>query len=415
MLNPCRITGQPTVALGIDFGPQPICHRFLADHAGPEPTHRLAVGLCERTGLVQLIGPAPVSLLTPVYPWIVYNEPERHLDDLVERLVAAGDLKVGDLLFGVSYKDRSTLERMRKRGFSNTACTDPSADFGGIEPGGGIESIQERLTVETARHIAARRGRPRLVVMRHILEHCHDLPEVAAALKQLVAPEGRILFEVPDASRALEHLDYTTIWEEHVFYFTPETLRCTLKELGFAVEWLHSYEYTHENSLVAVVRPQPAGGDRCCAGPATLDAEISRAGRFMREFESTRENVRRSLLEFSIQRGGICFLGAGHLTCSFINLMGIADLIEFVADDDPNKAGKLMPGSRRPILGSRALVERDVKLCLFSVRPEIEEAIVNKSRAFLERGGQMGSIFPMSPFAWPFRHGSAGQPIPRAA
>src|SRR6516162_5937675 len=112
MLSECRITGLRSVATGIDFGPQPICHRFLANRTSSEPTHRLAVGLCERTGLVQLVDPAPGHLLHPIYPWIVYNEPERHLDDMVEELVSANHLKQDDFVFGISYKDDTTLQRL---------------------------------------------------------------------------------------------------------------------------------------------------------------------------------------------------------------------------------------------------------------------------------------------------------------
>src|SRR5258708_39800861 len=109
-MEPCRITGEQTVADVLDFGLQPICHRFLADRGGPELMHRLAVGVCGRTGLVQLISPAPGDVLKPIYPWIYYNEPEGHLDDVAELLASAGDLRSDDLLFGVSYKDETTLK-----------------------------------------------------------------------------------------------------------------------------------------------------------------------------------------------------------------------------------------------------------------------------------------------------------------
>src|ERR1700737_3914054 len=134
-MEPCRITGAPTVAEVLDFGPQPVCHRFLADRGGPELTHRLAVGVCERTGLVQLIDPAPRHVLKPIYPWISYNEPEGHLDDVAKLLTSAGDLKKDDYLFGVSYKDETTLKRLTNRGFSNGACADLAIDYGGLEPG----------------------------------------------------------------------------------------------------------------------------------------------------------------------------------------------------------------------------------------------------------------------------------------
>ena len=69
-----------------------------------------------------------------------------------------------------------------------------------------------------------------------------------------MSPEGYVVFEVPDATRALDRLDYTTVWEEHVLYFTPATLRGCLERAGFEVVSLESYPYTLENSLVAIVR-----------------------------------------------------------------------------------------------------------------------------------------------------------------
>ena len=92
-------------------------------------------------------------------------------------------------------------------------------------------------------------------------------------------------------------------------------------------------------------------------------------------------------------------LGAGHLSAAFINLYGLADVIDFVADDNPKKHGLFMPGSRAPIMPSSELVTRDVKLCLMTVRPEIEDLVVGKNAAFTDRGGRLASVFPDSRYA----------------
>ena len=92
-------------------------------------------------------------------------------------------------------------------------------------------------------------------------------------------------------------------------------------------------------------------------------------------------------------------LGAGHLTGAFLNLYGLADRIEFVADDNPNKQGLFMPGSRLPILASSELLAREIDLCLMSVRPEIEDTVAAKNAAFTARGGVLASVFPDSPYS----------------
>ena len=60
------------------------------------------------------------------------------------------------------------------------------------------------------------------------------------------------------------------------------------------------------------------------------------------------------------------------------------------------KQGYLLPGSRLPIARSSALLERGIKLCLLSVNPDNENAVIEKNRAFLHKGGTFLSIFPSS-------------------
>jgi len=397
-MQACRICRTDTVKEYLDFGQQPISHRFLGQPEGEELTHRLAIGVCESCATVQLIDPPPGQKLKPIYSWVFYNEPERHLDDVADRLAALPDIKKDDPILGVSYKDESTLNRLKSKGFTNTYCADLKEDYGILEQGGGVETIQARLTRETARGIVARHGRQKLVLFRHILEHCFDLSEVALALKELLTEDGVLMLEMPDATRALEHLDYTTIWEEHIFYFTPVTLEGVLARLGFQIDFVHSYPYSHENSLMAFARPIPKSDST----PAPHGGELNRARTFLKSFPTQKESILRTLADFRNQHGEISFLGAGHLTCTFLNIMGLKDVVRFVVDDDKNKNGLFMPGSQLPIKESRELLDPDIKLCLFSVRPEIEEAVVKKNQAFLEKGGKMGSIFPKSPFAFPF-------------
>src|SRR5262249_7150308 len=155
-------------------------------------------------------------------------------------------------------------------------------------------------------------------------------------------------------------------------------LRGCLGRAGFEVVSLNSYPYTLENSLVVIAR-----ATNTLATPVADPADIARANRFVREFPRVRDRVCRQLRD----RGRLARLGAGHLTGAFVNLYGLAEQVEFVADDNANKQGLFMPGSRLPILPSSELVSREVDLCLMTVRPEIEDAVAAKNAAFTARGG----------------------------
>lgn len=386
----CRLCTRPAVREWLDLGPQPLTNRFLRAAAESEYRHPCRLGVCRSCGVVQLESPVPLDEMRPRFDWIAYNEPESHLDDVADVIARLPGITPASAVGGVTYKDESTLRRLNKLGLPNTWLAHLRDDLGVSSPLGGIESVQDRLTVPTAERLAARYGRPAVLLVRHVIEHCYDIHEAFRSLRALVRPGGYVVFEMPDARRALERLDYSTIWEEHLFYFTPTAIRQALALAGFEVAFLESYFYTLENSLVVIARPSSP----LAALPAPAE-ELARADRFVREFPAVRHAHQQRLRT----HGKIAMLGAGHLSAAFINLYGLAGVIDFVADDNPKKHSLLMPGSKAPILPSVALVERDVNLCLMTVRPEIEDLVAAKNAAFTARGGRLASIFPDSRYS----------------
>ena len=392
----CKLCEKPAVGASLDFGAQPLTNRFLRSAGEPEYTHPLGVGVCGACGTVQLDAVAPAEELRPRFEWIAYNEAEGHLDDVTQVLVQLPGVTAHSTVLGLGPHDASTMRRLGERGFTGGRQADRRADLGVEHPLGGVESIQQSLTRSTAERLVRKFGRPDVVLLRYVLEHAQDAHELLNCLRDLAAPGGYVLLEVPDATRALERCDYSTVWEEHVFYFTPVTLRQCLARAGFDVIFLKSYFYTLENALVAVVRAAPGGPS---AAPAGVGAEVRRAEHFLGEYPNARARHIAYFERLARTEGKAALLGAGHLSAAFINLLGLGAFIDFVADDNPNKQGLYMPGSRAPILPSAQLAGRGVPLCLMTVRPEIEEAVAGRNQAFTAGGGRLASIFPGSPYA----------------
>lgn len=392
MRHTCRACGSVRVLEHLDFGPQAIRNRFLRASDEVEFAHNLEIGYCGSCGTVQLVDPPPVDEVRPRFGWITYNEPEGHLDALADVLTKLPGITPRSTFAGLTYKDDSTLSRLNGLGFANTWRPEMEASLGISAPFAGIESVQEKLTPEHAKALVARLGQPDVLLVRHVLEHTHDTRRALDWAAQLVKPTGYVVFEVPDTMRALDRFDYATVWEEHTLYFTPNTLRRCLERNGFEVASLESYPYTLENSLVVIARPTAKRLARF--SPVPLE-ETTRAQRFIREFPRVRELIQRQLRN----RGRIAMLGAGHLTGAFVNLYDLGKRIEFVVDDNANKQGLFMPGSRLPILPSGELVNRNINLCLMTVRPEIENAVAAKNAAFTARGGILASVFPDSPYS----------------
>jgi hypothetical protein len=257
-----------------------------------------------------------------------------------------------------------------------------------------LETIQEQLTPERSEMIAERRGQADVLIVRHILEHAHRPRLFADALKRLVRPTGYIILEIPDCEPALTRKDYSMPWEEHIAYFTPETFRNSLRVLGFSLMREERYLYSNENSLVAIVR---SGGAMLESSSEHVAGQKQLAGGYAEAFPHLREATRATLAAHLERGGKVAMFGAGHLSCFWINALQVADAIEFVVDDHPQKRGRYMPGSRLLIRESSALLDEQVTLCLLSLSLESEARVVQKNQRFVEQGGTFASIFPDRP------------------
>lgn len=391
----CQLCKKNTITELLNLGMQPICNRFLANQDDEEFKFPLIIEQCSMCGVVQIAEPVKASELFSRYSWITYNEPENHLDDLAKTISKLPGVTKDSLIFGISFKDDSTLMRLKNLGFEQTRRINPKYDLGIAEIHIGVETIQDRLTFDIADTIVKKYGKSEVVIARHIIEHAHDLSGFLNTLKQLVTEEGYIVIEVPDCLDAFEKLDYTTLWEEHSIYFTSETLHACFMLSGFSPVYSKCYPNLCENSLVVIVKPINHF-QYFIVPDDKLKEERARARNFAQKFTEQREKIRRYFLDYRQKHGKIVLFGAGHFACTYINLLGLKDIVDFIVDDNPNKRGLFMPGSKLPIYGSSSLIEENVRLCLLSLNPISEDKVIKINQEFLNRGGTFSSIFPSS-------------------
>lgn len=386
----CRLC-QHAVEILLDFGPQPLCNRFLVRPSDPETRHPLRLGQCPNCGLLQLVEPLPATVLKPPRP-MLYNEPEWHLDQVVDRIETLPGVSQDANLCGLTYKEAPLLARLRQRGYRNAVSLDAREDLGVLEAAAGIETIQQQISTGVLNGRAEHQGRYQVVVARHLLEHAHNLRGCVAGLQGLLAADGYLIFEVPDFTASLHSWNYSTIWEEHLTYFTKTTFPEALQRLRLAVRDVLTYPSALEDLLVGVTQVGARKQDTTAFHDG-MQAELVQGRRYASMLLGIREAWKETLAGERRTGREVALLGAGHLAIMFLNLLELAPFIDFVVDDDPAKSGWHLPGSHLPVYSSDALYERNVGLCLMSVAPESQGKVVVRHRRFLEQGGRLVSIF----------------------
>jgi len=413
-MNDCCLCKSKKVKVLLDLQDQPVCNRFLKAkaEANKEYKHSLGIAQCQSCGLVQLASQFPLSKILPAHSWMVrYAEPEEHLDALAKKIAKLEGLSKESKICGISFKDDSLVQRLKAMGFSNAWRLGLQNDLGITAIPAGVESVQASFNLENAKKIALAHGKQDVVIARHILEHAYDISGFLNALGQLVKPNGYIVIEVPGCTQAFEQHDYTTVWEEHTAYFTPQTFKNAFSIAGFAIKSFEEVMYPLESSLIVIAQLQKKDSEakgktkskikashiieKKSQPKHALDKELALAEGFAKGFSGKKHEWS----EYLSTKGRIALFGAGHLACAFINFFDLKNSVELVIDDDPNKNGLFMPGSGLPIVSSNALLEKNISLCLLSLNPRNEDKVIQKNQAFINNRGVFISIFPSSKYA----------------
>lgn len=392
----CTVCKSGDLYTSLSLGMQPPSNRFLyadLDSATTDEPYPLSLGYCKKCETIQLVDRMPIEVMRPRYDWLLYNEPEGHLDDVVSKLKDLPGINGSSRLVGVTYKDKSTIERMNRLGFHNTACISEK-DLECTTLPLGLETIQSALSsADTIKRLHGSYSKADLLLVRHIVEHASDASAFIRSLHGLLAPNGYMMFELPDSERIFSAGNHPFIWEEHISYFTESSVRQLAKSVGAELVWLSRYRYPYEDSLIVLfcfTRTKVSYAGPQLALPAT-------SAKVLAEF-ATRLNVARASWRMKLEayraRGEkIAVFGAGHLATKFVNFYELADLIECVIDDHPKKVGMLMPGSRKRIAPSAELLSKGIRICISTLSPESEVKVRDKLADYFATGAHFIPAF----------------------
>jgi hypothetical protein len=401
-MSACRSCGN-ALEVVVDFGQQPPSNRFLSRRDEPTPLHALTLGRCSGCALLQLINPMPTEMVRPRLKWITYTEPQGHLPDLVSKLIGITGLNPQSSVLGVyGNNDRPALRLLATLGIERVSELSLSVSGDGFA---GMETWQAHIAPDLIPE--RERHRHDLVICRYLLEHARNPAQFLQGLFAMAKEDGYVLIEVPDCSKFVEACDYPFIWEEHISYFTPVTLQGLMLAHGLSLVGTYRFEGALEDALAILIQRNGGASPRT-DNAAHLRADLRRSDIFRLAHERTTAAYRDHARSWSKHRSTVALLGAGHLSIKFLNMNELGLSIDFVVDDNPDKAGLFTPGSRLPILPTQALYDRNVDVCLLAVNPSSEPAVIGRYANLADRGTRFCSIFRRSAIALlPYRSNEA--------
>lgn len=382
----CRLCHADRLRPVIDLGAMPIAHRMLNKPDQTEERFPFAVTVCEVCGLPQIAQPIDPNILYRDFnfnfsSWKVEPHEPDELDTIHSFLKP-------EKVFEIGCNDGRFLDELRQRGAKALVGVEPNSVSSEIARQRGLEVHHDMVSPTIAHGAVARHGKFDLVVSRQVLEHIGDFENFFACVDIALADDGNLFIAVPDFAPGRAAGDVSVLWEEHVNYFTEETLLALLVRKGF--EPLSVKKYNFSGGSLAVAARRSKLKPQTFDGAASADA-AEKFGKLARDYGRRLVPALKRLRDAGTQ---VVIYGAGCRACTFTNAFELGSLIEFAIDDQKERQGLFMPGSRIAIRSPDELKQSSSPVvCLLAVNNENEAKVSAKLKDTLKRPLTIVSIF----------------------
>jgi SAM-dependent methyltransferase len=390
----CRSCGGNDLRVILDLGSQPIANALLRaeELSRPEARYPLMLAFCRACALLQVTETIPADILyRRDYPYFSSSSPAllKHSAEHVEALTRKYELGPSSFVVEVGSNDGYLLSNFADRGI----------DCLGIDPADGpvaranaigVPTINDFFGSRCAEQLASQGKLADVVIANNVVAHVDDINDFVAGFTRLLKPTGVAVFEFAYALNLIEHCEFDTIYHEHLFYHTLHGLTPLFKRHGL---YLNDVERLpiHGGSLRLTVSRTPARSvelDALLSHEAALGVDkVSFYNDFADRVRALRDSLAGLLVSEQQKGKRIACYGAAAKGATLINYLDLGEgFFEFVADANPYKQGKYIPGQRIPIRHPDRLVADQPDYVLLLVWNFAGE-VMRQQAAYRERGG----------------------------
>jgi SAM-dependent methyltransferase len=364
----CRHCSSPNMKPVIDLGSSPPSNAYLLpeDLTKLEKWFPLKVNVCNECFLVQTEDYSNADeLFDGDYAYFssfsktMLDHSKRYVDDMVERL----SLNEDSMVIEIAANDGYLLQFVKEQGIPCLGI-EPTKSTAEAARSKGIEIVEEFFGVALAKKLVSKGFSADLMASNNVLAHVPDINDFVEGYSLLLKPNGVATFEFPYLVNLFEKNQFDTIYHEHYSY-----LSLTAVNTIFSSNGLHIFDVeqidTHGGSLRVFAERNDSLREKCQSKMVNQLLAKEKVEGYLSErayvgFQGVAEKAKDDLVKFLItakeEGKSVCAFGAAAKGNTFINFAGIRpDLISAVADSNPAKQGKFMPGSRIPIVSEEVL------------------------------------------------------------
>ena len=364
----CRVCDSSNMVKYLDLGIMPLANNleFTSIRAIEKERFPLQVMFCESCGLSQLSVVIDPEKMFSYYTYrsSVNGGYIKHCRKMAKELKSQLGLTKDSFMIDIAGNDGALLNEFKEEINLQVLNIDPATNLVAICEAKGIESIADFWSKELATKIKDKYPLVDLITATNVFAHVDDVKGFIGATKTVLKKDGVLVLEFPYLVDFIENYEFDTIYFEHLSYFSVTPLMFLCKELGMKI-----IRVEKQNIHGGTIRVMIANDS------STINIETS-VGEFVKnelalgydkieKYKEWKASIKNIITEFSLKilelkKEGfkISAFGASAKGNTLLNCSGMnTDIIQYIADETPEKIGKYSTGTGIPIVNKQELLK----------------------------------------------------------
>jgi len=397
LVEKCHMCKKTSLTRVLDLGFHPHSDHFptpeqLNEHEERYPLRLISCGDCGLLQIDYLVNPKILYQTDYLYQSAATTQTgSAHFKDMAHDICTAHGIPKDALAVDIGSNVGALLHFFKGEGL-RVLGVDP-ADVAKKAIENGIETIIDFFDSRIAEQILKEYGKAHVITGTNVFAHLHEINDAVVGMKILLADDGVIAVEAPYAFDIIEHLEYDTIYHQHVGYLSVKPMESYFQRFGFELFDLkksdyfggsmryyvgHKGKHTVSDDVVRYIKEEES------YGLYSLEKLFEFANRVLQQ--------KMDLLELltGLKRQGkrIVGISAPAKGNTLLNYCHIDNtLLDFTTEKNPLKVGRFTPGTHIPIYDDERLIAEkpDYALILaWNFAPEI----MNNLSEFKKQGGK---------------------------
>jgi SAM-dependent methyltransferase len=381
----------------LDLGFTPPADQFLRKEQLREPEiyYPLPVVMCSGCGLVQLSHVvSPEILYRHDYPYesSITRTGRNHWSEFANTTVKRLGLGPDDLVVDIGSNVGTLLEGFRAAG-TRILGVDPASNIVRIAEKRGVETINEFFSEDVARRIASEQGKAAAITGTNVYAHVDDLTAFMRAIDTLLTPDGVFIFEAPYLVNLINHLEYDTIYHEHLSYLSVKPLIAFVQRFEMEVFDIQERDIHGGSFRVFISRKgkrpvSPVVAEFLAREEKLGLYDLNELEKFSAAVAQNREDLTWLLKSLKHEGKRICAVSAPAKGMTLLNYCRIGtDILDFVTEKSTLKIGRFTPGAHIPVVPDDELLVQNPDYALLLAWNFAEE-IMENLKDYRQRGGK---------------------------